>query len=348
FNQLRFFNIDANAFRPHLAQIVLEKEGKAGRNLLDRAGFRAKLDFGLDAKLIGGEVLGSPDDDLDFQEVYAQYIVPIGNGLDIRFGRMNTLIGYELIESPFNANFSRTWTYSLGQPFTTVGLRFGYQFNEYVFASVGVINGFEVLRDNNRGKTLEWLVALTPHERLGLTFYGTFGPEQSNTADSNGNGIQGDGSPGEDPSADRVLAGGILTVKATERTTFVLEAYYANDPNAITTTTARNARWTGIAGYVIYDFNERWGLHLRGEIFEDAGGTRTCVGPGGNNTCFVGFLGTPQTLWEATSTLQYRPVPSVITRLEFRYDKSDHNPFLHGTRAANNQETLAFQAIYLF
>jgi len=30
-----------------------------------------------------------------------------------------------------------------------------------------------------------------------------------------------------------------------------------------------------------------------------------------------------QTLRENTFTLQYRPVPSLITRVEFRYDKSD-------------------------
>jgi hypothetical protein len=41
-------------------------------------------------------------------------------------------------------------------------------------------------------------------------------------------------------------------------------------------------------------------------------------------------------------------VPSLITRMEFRYDKSDKNVFLYGTRPANNQETLSFEVIYLF
>ena len=46
-----------------------------------------------------------------------------------------------------------------------------------------------------------------------------------------------------------------------------------------------------------------------------------------------------QTLWEITPTLQFKPVPSLITRVEFRYDKSDKNVFLHGQRPVNNQET---------
>ncbi|MFQ5991497.1 MAG: outer membrane beta-barrel protein, partial [Nitrospiraceae bacterium] len=57
---------------------------------------------------------------------------------------------------------------------------------------------------------------------------------------------------------------------------------------------------------------------------------------------------TAQTMWETTFTLQYKPVPPFIIRGEFRYDKSDANTFQFGTRAANNQQTLAAEVIYLF
>ena len=58
--------------------------------------------------------------------------------------------------------------------------------------------------------------------------------------------------------------------------------------------------------------------------------------------------GQRQTLWEGTFTLQYKPAPSLITRAEFRYDKSDHNVFLRDNTGINNQQTLGFQVIYLF
>ena len=113
---------------------------------------------------------------------------------------------------------------------------------------------------------------------------------------------------------------------------------------------------------MIHDFNDQWSARFRGEIFEDAGGARTCTGgvnfAGGANTCASGSSGVgvntagaggiPQTLWENTFTLQYKPFPSLITRTEFRYDKSDKNVFLYGSRPVNNQETLSFQVIYLF
>jgi hypothetical protein len=55
-----------------------------------------------------------------------------------------------------------------------------------------------------------------------------------------------------------------------------------------------------------------------------------------------------QTLWEGTITLQYKPAPSLMTRAEFRYDKSDQNVFLRGGQGINNQQTLGFSVVYLF
>jgi hypothetical protein len=55
-----------------------------------------------------------------------------------------------------------------------------------------------------------------------------------------------------------------------------------------------------------------------------------------------------QTIWETTATLQFQPLPFLMTRLEFRYDKSNKNVFQVGDRSANHQETLALEVIALF
>ena len=356
-NQLHIFDTNANAFMPHLAQLLIERPADAGGSLLDRAGFRARLNFGLDSRVTRARTnfqAGTSNDELDFQELYAQYIAPIGNGLDIKFGKMNTLIGYEVINSYENPNFSRSFMFGLGQAFTTTGLRLSYTFNPVVLASIGVVNGWDNVDDNNRGKTAEWLLALTPHTRFSLSWYGSYGPEQGNRT------FSAFGFPtavAGDPSAKRLVNGLIATIKATDTTTVVLEPYYVNESNASVISSGKNARWNGFAGYVIQDFNDQWSFRFRGEIFEDAGGARTCGGTfdgaGGTNTCFGATNLTPaapvaQTLWETTYTLQYKPVPSLITRLEFRYDKSDKNVFQYGTVATNNQETLSFQVVYVF
>ncbi len=315
-NRGRIFDIDANSFRLHMAQMVFEKEGKSDGTHADRVGFRIKLNFGEDAKLTGG----SGADDFDYQEAYVQYIAPIGNGLDLRIGRMNTLIGYEVIESPLNPNFSRSFLFGLGEPFTTTGLRASYEFTEQVSFSIGVINSwFGSTSDFNRSKSVEALLGLTPLDWLSVSLFGFWGPE---------------GTVGT-KNRDLVQAGGIITAQVLESTSLVLEGYYAEQENGVVVAGRRkDVQWHGIAGYVIHDFDDQWGVRLRGEWFRDDDGFFT----GLNNS----------TLGEGTVTLQYKPVPSLITRVEFRYDKASQNVFQFGTRAANHQETLATEVIFLF
>lgn len=339
-NQLRGFDPNAQSFRPNMAQVVLERVAKGGGSASDRAGFRIKLDFGLDSQFTGGTLPIDPNqnpDDFDFQETYVHYVAPIGNGLDLKFGRMNTLVGFEVIESPFNVNFSRSWLFSFGQPFTVTGVRASYQLTPEVFLAVGGVNSFEGnVVDTNRGKSVEWLVGLTPSERFGATFYGIWGPEQPTVGA---------------PTQNRILGGGFLTWEVTDRFSTILEAYYANEEGANQVIPGKNARWDGVAGYFIYDVTNQWSLRLRGQLWEDAGGFRACTGGpsiGNANVCFAGVAPVAQTLWGPTVTLQYQPTQALITRLEFRYDKSNKNVFQYGTRATNNQETLALDVIYVF
>ena len=357
-NQLHIFDTSANSFMPHLAQILLERPADAGGSALDRAGFRARLNFGTDSRVTRARSnfqTGTTNDEVDFQELYAEYILPVGNGLKIQAGKINTLIGYEVINSYENVNFSRSFMFGLSQAFTTTGIRFTYTFNPVVTASFGVVNGWDNIEDNNRGKTIEYLVALTPHERFGISWYGSYGPEQANR--QFGDSTSG-GAPGN-PSAKRFANGLIFTLKPTDKDTVVFEPYYVNEAsNPVAASTGKpNARWNGLAGYLIHDFTDQWSFRFRGEIFEDAGGSRTCGGTwnnaGGTNTCAGATNDTPatpvpQTLWEITPTLQFKPVPSLITRVEFRYDKSDKNVFLYGSQPTNHQETLSFEVMYLF
>lgn len=364
-NQLHIFDTNANAFMAHLAQVMLERPAEAGGSLMDRAGFRARLNFGLDSRVTRARTnyqTGTSNDEFDFQELYAEYILPVGNGLKVQFGKINTLIGYEVINSWENVNFSRSFMFGLGQAFTTTGLRFTYTFSPQVTAVFGLVNGWDDVDDNNQGKTIEYLVALTPHEKFGLSWYGSYGAEQNSR--QFGDTLSG-GAPGN-RSANRFANGLIITMKPTDKDTVVLEPYYVNETDnpmrLANPNLPANARWNGVAGYLIHDFTDQWSFRFRGEIFEDAGGSRTCQGTlnnaGGTNTCFATTNNIPgavlplvpiaQTLWEVTPTLQFKPVPSLITRVEFRYDKSDQNVFRYGTRPANHQETMSFEVIYVF
>jgi hypothetical protein len=385
-NQLRIFDTAANSFQANLVQIMFERPATEGSGM-DRVGFRARLNFGLDARFSRARTNIQPGNDnteLDMQEMYGEYIAPIGSGLKIQFGKINTLIGYEVINAWENPNFSRTMMFGLSQAFTETGVRFNYTFSPLVSASVGLVNGWDNVEDNNRGKTVTWLLAVTPHNRFGANFFGSYGSEQGN-GNNNGTiatvGVCTSGTTGCDPSAKRLVVGAIITMKPIDSTTLILEPYYGNESNASTTSGHGNARWNGLVAYLIHDLNDQtqpnaFSIRGRGEIWEDAGGARACGGGvnvvGGVNTCAgsgstngltVGSgltstlptinnnpfaAGNGLTAWETTWTLQWKPVPALQTRVEYRYDHADHNVYLHGTRASNHSNTLGFSVAYMF
>ena len=390
-NQLRIFDTAANSFMANMTQIVFERPAVASGSGMDRVGFRARLNFGTDARFSRARTNFQPGNDnteLDMQEMYAEYIAPVGNGLKIQAGKINTLIGYEVINAWENPNFSRTMMFGLSQAFTTTGIRFTYPFSKWATASIGLINGWDNIEDNNRGKSFEYLVAFTPHEKFGISFFGSYGAEQSN-----GNAFAGtvaqvggctNGATGCDPTAKRVVTGAIITIKPVDTTTLIIEPYYGNESNASTNhlNNGTNGRWNGIVTYLIHDFNDQTKPHAfsfraRGEIWEDAGGSRACAGAfntvGNVNTCantgagqnavFGGASNTATlptitnnpsgagnglTAWETTFTLQWKPAPALQTRVEYRHDHADHNVYLHGTRASNNSNTLGFSVAYMF
>jgi len=339
-NQLRIFDVNSNEFRPNLAQFVLGREAKSDGEWTDRLGFKVKFNAGRDSDFIGGVNLS---DWADFQEFYVQYIAPVGNGLKLQIGQSNGLVGYEVVESPYNTNYSRSWLFGLGQPFTTRGVRASYDFNDQLSWSLGVINHINSnLSDNRSEPWIESALTIAYSEKFKLTLYGLVGSGINNVPVGWGS---------------LLLGGGFFSIQATEQASFVLESYYANQINSSTISSGKNARWDGVAGYFIYDVTKQWGIRIRGEIFEDPGGFTTCGGTTAYqpraNVCFGATSTTPappigQTLWEVTSTLQYKPIESLMTRLEYRYDKSNQNVFQVGGRSTSYQPTLSLEVIYLF
>jgi len=378
-NQLRIFDTQSSSFVPMVAQLMVERPATAG-SATDRIGFRARLNFGAQSRFSRARTNyqpGTDSNELDVHELYAEYIVPVGNGLKIQVGKINTLIGLEVINSWENPNFSRSFTFGLAQAFTETGIRFTYPFGKWATAAVGLVNGWDNIEDNNHGKTVTWNLALTPHPMFGLTVYGSYGAEQSNGNAIFGNagtGICTSGTTQCDPKAKRLVVGALVTFKPTDRDTLIIEPYLGNEENASFFNPNGNARWNAVLAYYTHDFNDQTQPHafsarVRGEIFEDAGGARTCVGGnnfnGGSNVCAGpasagGFLplggffnaatgiGQPQTLWETTWTLQYKPAPSLMTRVEYRYDHSNKAVFLDNDTPKNSQQTLGFSVVYLF
>ena len=110
------------------------------------AGYAVDLLFGPDASAYSVSGAGEADD-VAVRQAYVNTRVPVGNGLDLKMGVFDAIIGYEGFSNRDNPNYSRNMAYNL-QPFNHTGLLGGYQINDLVSAQFGVANtGSNVLTD---------------------------------------------------------------------------------------------------------------------------------------------------------------------------------------------------------
>jgi maltoporin len=127
-------------------------------------------------------------------------------------------------------------------------------------------------------------------------------------------------------SNKRSLVDIVATIKPTKKLSFILNYDDAKEDNAIPT---GDAKWSGIAGIVKYDFTGTYSLAVRAESFDDKDGFRT---------------GTVQKLKEVTLTPEIRLAGGLILRPEYRHDWSDKVSFDSG--AKKSQNTLALGVMY--
>jgi len=109
------------------------------------------VDYNTSVNAAGGQ-FGSSGDTSDFaiKQAYVELMAPVGNGLDIKLGVFDTIIGYEVFEAGNNPNFTRSWGYFF-EPTEHTGILATYKFSDMVSASLGVANTLEAgidARDN--------------------------------------------------------------------------------------------------------------------------------------------------------------------------------------------------------
>ncbi len=140
---LRQFDTSNNTFNINAVKIALEKA------LPDKnewaAGFRIDTIYGEDAKYLGDTAingLGGNTSGIALEQALVKFRIPVGNGLDIYMGKFVTFLGYEVIESPANLNFSRGLLFTNAIPLTHTGIYADYKFNDTVEAKFGIVDGW--------------------------------------------------------------------------------------------------------------------------------------------------------------------------------------------------------------
>jgi len=293
----RLYDRLQNRFMLNALAVVLDKPYDPAKF---SAGFHTELLLGQDATLIrsNGFDLGAQ---ADIPHLYVTLNVPTasGNGLQVKVGRMVTLLGVEVIETVANPNWSEANQFIYVENFTGLGVSVETKFNNHVDAQFRVINGWDQVSDNNTHKSLMGRVGIYPDALSSISLVGYWGPEQPNNNTANRYGING-----------------VLWRKLGSQVNVWLQGDYGEEQaNAALPDPTQDAKWWAAGAWVTYDFSSGLGLALRGDYVNDENGART--------SGVLGFLpNTGQRFGSGTATLNIRAWPNAVVRPEVRYDRS--------------------------
>ena len=314
-NSYRVFDFNDNSFNLDVAELVVQIAASKPND----AGFRVDFAAGNSIPQIS-KTQDQTAAQFDLQQAFASYIAPIGSGLRFDVGKYVTHLGYELIEGydGYNDNYSRSILFGYAIPFTHTGVKASYAFSSRVAAMLEVVNGWDLLRDNNRSKSLGAQLSLTPVTPLTVLLNWIGGAEIEN-----------------DNHTRRNVFDVVAILKPTKTLTLGVNGDYGIENGTSAVNPGSDATWKGIAGYATLAFTDKFSVALRGEVLLDEDGVRLGTG-------------TRTTLSEGTFTPVYKFTDHVLLRGEVRYDKANQ-PILNkrGT-LADKQTTVGANVIFVY
>jgi hypothetical protein len=302
------------------------------------AGYRVDLLFGPDAvaynpstKAIVGDDDEAAVSDFGIKQAYVNMLLPAGNGIDVKMGVFNTLIGYESFESYLNPNFSRSFGWQL-EPTQHTGVLAKYQLSEALSVSGGVADTWTA-GINNRSTQAEshkaymGSIALTAPDSMGFM-----------SGSSLYAGVV-DGFSGNGKDTVSAYVGGTILTPVEGLGVGAAFDYRWNGNNAFSD--AIDTNWAyAVAAYLTYQATEKLKFAGRADYTTGSDGTFFDAGT-------AGVSDQQNELFSVTATAEYALWANVITRAEFRWDNclSDDKPY---GQSDENAMTLAANVIYKF
>ena len=279
------FHQDNNSFTVDQVWFGMGKTATAQ----SRAGFRVDMLYGETAQALGG---AGPFNDAASRvytyQAYVEYLAPVGDGVNVKFGKFATLAGAEVAQTTQNFNITRGDLYNLFQPITHTGVLATTDVGP-LSVSFGLANSTDngvQQPDNNKEKT--YIVnAGWSQDNLGLSatvIYGaeqfdnnhdksglfdlvaTFDPSDNLSLWANFDYVWDDGS-GDEDSSWGVAAAGRLALNDSTGISARAEYVDMNDENSLFAET-----WsiTGTVDHMLVD-----NLMIRGEVRFDQARARS-------------------------------------------------------------------------
>ncbi len=297
------------------------------------AGYKFDGLFGPDANALATTSMGTAFANSDFaiKQAYVALRAPAGNGLDLKLGVWDTIIGYETFDSGNNPNYTRSYGYTI-EPTTHTGLLATYQLNEMFGIAAGIANTFGPTINSRAHppfgnhaesyKTYMGSIAFTAPESMGFmqgsTLYaGVINGYDSTAADNRAHWYVG--------GSVATPVKGLKLGASIDYTTFDIDGAVNDNPYA-----------GAYAAYLSFAATEKLSLHGRLEYANSD----------------TGVFGTGK-VFALTGTVQYDLWKNVLSRLEARWDHSATGDDAYGgdtvgAPTKKNNFILAANLVYKF
>ena len=336
-NLLRAYDVLSNSFSLNQAALIIERapDVQAGR----RFGMRVDLQYGQATETLQG----NPANELRPQtyrpvfQAYGTYVLPVGKGLTVDFGKWASSLGIEANYSKDQMNYSRSYYFNF-LPFYHFGFRARYPVNDKVTVMYHLVNGIQQSEDFNGFKSQHLALILTPVKKVSwqINYYeGREGRSVEQVINPGPPTLPTQ--PGFSTNIIRHAPGGRLHVldsyatwNASDNLTLAIEGDYVLSRAS---KTAAPSRVTGGAAYARYQFTPQFALAGRAEYLSDRGGI---------------FSTLTQALKETTVTADYKVAEGFLFRSEWRRDFSNQPFFLTSTqgRLKKDQNTATLGLIW--
>jgi len=322
----RFYDRFHDQIELNAAKLVVEKP--VATDKFD-AGARVDLLFGQDAAVTQslGFNLGTNG---DVTQAFATLNAPTGPGKYVQFkaGKMATLMGVEVIEDVVNPNLSVGNLFVYLENFTSTGFRLDAKPSAAIDIELALINGWDVVRDNNTKKSFMGRIGITPSPATTIGLLGYIGNEKPF-----------DSTAGVTPPGDRYGGEVVITQKAGTKTTVYLQGDYGEEKDLPTVGT--KAKWWGASLWLAFDVSPALNVALRGDYVDDENGVRT--------SGLFGFpVNTGQKFGSGTITFNIKRWEHMLIRPEFRYDRSNLAVYDNPATPKKDMFTFGLGASYLF
>ena len=322
-NLLRAYDVLSNAFSLNQANVVIENAPDPANG--KPFGARLDLQWGQATETLQANAANElrPEIYRAIFQAYGTYVIPVGTGITVDFGKWASSLGIEGNYSKDQINYSRSLWFDY-LPFYHMGVRVNYKVNDVLGLNYWVTNGTEQTEPFNGYKDELFGFTLQPRKSVNWTanyYLGQEHPDVIFFPNATAGSLPGlptlQGIPFEPipnpPKGHLNIIDTYATLQASPKLEFALEGDYVNQ--RLYVNSPPGCTYGGV-WYVRYQVLPKLALGGRGEYLADHAGL---------------FSGTAQVLREATLTTEYKFGDGFLTRLEWRRDFSNQPYFLSDT-----------------